>query len=498
MIRLRSTWTRSTGVAFALGRRALCALPTTLLLFSPACSRPLLVDPEPERMLPTEQNAGERDATGHRVVICGHLYSLYSRNKIQDPNELVYSERYLKAFAAELALLNPDATYFLGDSVRFSKAAEWALLARTFDEVPGAKVWVAGNHEVKDFETFRAAGGVHNSSMVVGRSKFITLDAKIIFEAEDLAFIERELADWEDFESVFIMMHLFPFRGDIVDPDTDPYQSYSNGSTWNADVLPIIAGKVKYVFTGDYFSRHVGRFVQQYKEHEIHYIRNAFLFRRGRSDDSTGDGPMTYLVLDIDENGSLSMTPRVLPIDLRDTWYRNFGLSADGPAYEEKEEEHAIKPDWRRYPFKCGLSVGFPAHWKVLRGKGDLMYTAWQYRDKLGIRARMFSYANTANWTEDEFREQLIAVAEKDRDAPLNIEREGKLELDDGLTVHWTLSESFTGEESTLSLNCYFLGKNRCFLLVCSTEDALPDYRSKLESLVEMFDLCRQLQFEPL
>ena len=493
-----SHWVDSVGASYLAGLRALCAALAALLLAAPAHPQTLRSNPELATEASFEVEAETDDAVGHRVVICGHLYSLYSRNKIQDPRTLIYSERYLKTFANELDALNPDVTFFLGDSVRYAKKAEWDLLARNFKDVPGKKIWVAGNHEVKGFESFREAGGVHNSSLILGRNKFIILDTKTVFEEEDLAFIEREVKDWEEYDNVFIMMHLFLIKNEVPEPGVDPYLAYSGGSNWNSSVLPLIAGKVKYIFAGDYYPKHAGRFVQRYKEHEVHYIRNAFLFRRGRGDDVTGDGPMIYLVLDFDASGKFSITPKLLPVDLRDTWYRNFGLNSDAPAYEEFEEKRTQKPEWRRLPFKHGLTIGLPRSWRMNRGKGDLMYTAWQYRNELGIRSQLFSYINSQGWNEEEFKKQLFSVAEKDRTEPLNIEREGKFQLDDGLNVNWAISESFTGEESTLSLNCYFMRKNRCFLVVYSTKEVLPDYRANLEVLVMMFDLCRQFQFAPL
>ena len=476
---------------------AACSGLLLFILATPLSSQSFRIDPATGDGAAAKVSLDDSEKVAHRIVICGHLYSLYSRNKLQDPNELIYSERYLRTFATELTKLAPDATFFLGDSTRYSKRAEWDLLGRVFKSVPGEKVWVAGNHEVKDFKAFEDFGGVHNASYVIGRNKFVTLDSKTVFGAEDLAFIAREMEDAEDYDNVFIMMHLFLFGNEEIKPGTDPYEAYDVGTNWETDVVPLIAGKVSYIFMGDYFPGQVGRFVQRYKEHELHYIRNAFLFRRGRGNEITGDGPMMYLVLEINEAGAFSLVPKLLPVDLKDTWYRYFGLNSEAPAYEDYEEQNEITPEWRRVPVRQKLSVGFPRSWRVTLGQGEELYTAWQYRNELGIRAKMYEYSNAKDWTPEEYRAALIAQVETNRGEPLQIEREGRFDLVDGPTVNWTISESFTAEASSLSLNCYFLHEKRAYLVVYSTDEVLPDYRAKLEALLMMFQLSQQHRFKP-
>ena len=288
--------------------------------------------------------------------MCGHLYSLYVPTKNERTKPIIGWETPIRSFAAEVERIAPEAMFFLGDNTRFSVDEEWIFLQSIFASVDTPKIFAPGNHEYRDISVFQKYGGLINRSVIIGRNKYIVIDAKSILARSDIDFIEREVADYEDYDNVFIMMHLFLpvrlaprkevgadgtvhyFRKQEPQEEIDPYSPYSGVSNWSFEVVPLIAGKVKYVFVGDHQPLHTVRLVQDYGEHQIEYIRNGFRFGRGNAVDSTGDGPMVFLELRF-EGASFSIIPRAVPLDLKDPWYQDFRKTSDVPDIQEPTQK---------------------------------------------------------------------------------------------------------------------------------------------------------------
>ncbi len=275
----------------------------------------------------------------HSVVICGHLHSLFTPSKTSEIQRAIGWTQPLESFVIGLQDLQPEAMFLLGDTTRFASAEEWELVQQNLALVPGAKHYLAGNHEHRvagnpqdlDTKPFLQRGGKINAAVIIHRNKYLLLDAKTYMEPEDLAFLRRELADHKNYDNVFVLMHYYilptlpaPSPGEAPGEGIDPLDPYAKTSNWNSEVVPLLAGRVRYVFCGDYYEQACHRAVQKVGDEEIHYIINSFGFGRGKGDKETGDGPQIYLQLRFDQKG-LSIIPRALPLDVRHPWYRAFG-----------------------------------------------------------------------------------------------------------------------------------------------------------------------------
>ena len=260
-------------------------------------------------------------SSDHSVVVAGHLYSLFAASAQEGRDEIRW-QAPIEALARDLNRIGPEAVFFLGDSTHDSGDDEWDFIERKFANVEADLYFLAGNHEYGDIDRFVARGGKRNEAVVVRDNKYLLLDAKTIFEPADLAFIERELADHADYRHVFVLMHypLAAYR--VPEGEVDPYRPYSGVSNWNQDVVPLLAGKVRYVFCGDLWPR-VHRAVQEVGDHEIHYVLNSFGFGRGAGMEDSGAGLMPFLELRF-EGDDFSIVPQAVTLDVRHPWYRYF------------------------------------------------------------------------------------------------------------------------------------------------------------------------------
>jgi hypothetical protein len=336
------------------------ALLLPLLTLLPACGAS-----------PPAQPAGDDDS--YSVVLAGHLYSLYVATKTERRDPVIGFRSPVQAFAEELARIDPRRVFLLGDSVRYGFEEEWTFLEESLAELGERVVFVPGNHEYRDFEAFRRHGGVANETFVIGRNKFVVLDARTWMTEADLAFIEGAVADHERYDHVFVLTHLFmapwPLPAGGEDPGTGGRMSVVRESNWTRDVLPLIAGKVDAVFCGDTHDYHVRNVVQEHPDGDVTYVLNGFRFGRGHDADQSGDGPMLFLELRFSGSG-YEIVPRAVPLDARAPWYRHF----------QRLPEDEAAP-WQRHRLgDSGITIALPGEWSVAPATGgpELRAVLWE------------------------------------------------------------------------------------------------------------------------
>jgi len=333
-----------------------------LSLFVPGASMPLASQAAP--ISPQADHADE----GVKIVIAGHLYSLFVQTKTESPDPLIGWRAPLRTFVEDVSRSRPDAVFLLGDSVRYGKPDEWAFVRKTLMPIWDRTNLIPGNHEYRKIDAFKALGGQINKSIVVGGSKFVLLDCKMVFEAHDLEFIRQEMLDASEYDHVFILMHyllaLWPVP-DVPLEQVDPYEEYTRKSNWNRDVVPLIAGKVDAVFTGDFVDNQIQTHTQDLGALSVLYVSSSFRFGRGRRLSERGDGPMTYLELRI-KGTDFEIKPRIVGLDVRDPWYQVPFKPAPN-----KSLPPIPGVTKRRYPLgKTGLSLELSFEWDVKPSKG--------------------------------------------------------------------------------------------------------------------------------
>lgn len=396
----------------------------------------------------------------YSVVVSGHLYSLYVRNKTMIRDEPIFDEGVLETFAGELGEIAPKATFFLGDNTRFAFDEEWEMLNRVFVNVGGQKVFAAGNHDHRDIQKLEANGGVRNKSIVIGRNKFVVLDSKTIFNQSDLEFIEREVVDHESYDNVFVMMHFVLAGAGYPEGEIDPYAQFKNQSNWNRDVVPLIAGKVDYVFTGDYYPRHVGRMVQHVGEHEINYVRNSFMFRRGLEDNQTGDGPMIYLELRF-EGSDFSIVPHALAVDVKSDWFEDLnvlGRFKEGYIYETGQ----FKSDWNKHLVEDAFTLPLPDRWNVQIDDAEAVLRVTDESNSIDLSVYQYDFTQPTSFAQ--LGESLVEEATGSNGRELTIEERGRINIH-GIQAVWTISELFRDTETKSGLNLWFLHKGVGYLI---------------------------------
>ena len=317
------------------------------------------------------------------VILAGHLYSLYTRNRSEKNGPDILTDRWLRLFAREVNERNPDALFLLGDLTRFSQEEEWDLIDRALKPIKAATYRLPGNHDLRQPANFTKHGGTGNRAVNIGSCKFILLDNKAVLEAEDLAFLDLELAAGESFAHTFVLMHYCMINWNDAHPEQDPREPYPGVSNWNRDVVPRLAGRVSWVFCGDHTPGGPTRYVQEYRGEKIHYIMASFVFRRGETDDVNGEGPNIYLELTV-RGDDVEILPRILPIPVTDPWYRNFNL-----------EEH-----WALTSV-AGAWVWLPPGWTRQSSAGE---DAFSFRDGsgaaslTGVRVPLAPGQDLASW----------------------------------------------------------------------------------------------------
>ncbi|MDF1800179.1 MAG: hypothetical protein P1V81_13450 [Planctomycetota bacterium] len=266
--------------------------------------------------------AVEEDA--YSIAIGGHLYSLYVQYKKELPEPAIGWTTPMEALADELEAIDPELVFFLGDNTRYGRDVEWDFLEDSFAPLWPRIRWGMGNHELRKLEAFREHGGLINEVLVHRGSKFLLLDCKTVLEEHDLEFLRTELADADEYDHVFVLMHYALTGLQPPDPEAevDPYEAYTRRSNWDRDVVPILAGKVDAVICGDHNDQGISSYVQELGALELQYVMVGFRFGRGDTVDARGDGPMLFLELRFDGD-DFEMLPRSVPLDARDPWYQN-------------------------------------------------------------------------------------------------------------------------------------------------------------------------------
>ncbi len=273
-----------------------------------------------------------------RVILAGHLYSLYTSDRSEAKGPGILTSKWIELFAQEVDESHSDALFLLGDTTRFSTEEEWQLVNKAFEGMKTPAYRIAGNHDYRNVDAFRQHGGLGNSALVIKGCKFILLDNKCVLEKDDLEFLDRELRDAKSFRQVFVLTHYNMINWNESQPGQDPHESYPGVSNWNKDVVPKLAGVVDYVICGDHTPGGPKRFEQEYEGKKIHYIMTSFVFRRGETEQSNGEGINVYLELTVNDEG-VHILPRALAIPLTDSWYRDFNVT-------ESWKVHGVDGAW--------------------------------------------------------------------------------------------------------------------------------------------------------
>ncbi len=329
----------------------------------------------------------EEESEDLHVIMAGHLYSLYTKNRSEAEGPGILTADWLHLFASEIEKTEPDAVFLLGDITRFSTEEEWQLVDEALGGVSSAIYRVPGNHDYRNVENFRRHGGLGNSVAIIKGCKFITLDNKCVLEKKDLAFLDRELADAKEYRHVFVATHYCMINWSDAQPGQDPHEPYPGVSNWNKEVVPRLAGVVDYVFCGDHSPGGPTRYEQTYDGKTINYIMTSFVFRRGETDETNGEGINVYLEL-IVRGEDVQILPRALPIPITDSWYRNFSVIKTWTL-------HSVPDAW----------VWTPASWKLV-GKGAA--SGFEFSDGPGgfqltvSREKLTTKIDYSQWREEK------------------------------------------------------------------------------------------------
>jgi hypothetical protein len=255
-----------------------------------------------------------------RIVVAGHIYSLGVANHREDESAALLDDRWLEAFADDVAEREPAAVFLLGDSTRDGSEEEWARLDRIFARLPERPFYLAGNHDLRQAANFDRRGGLRNAIREIEGRRFITLDNKCIYESHDLDFLRDALRVPEGRALPIVLMHYCMIDWRDAQPGQDPREDYPGVSNWNREVAPLLAGKVACVICGDHQISSPRRRTQEFAAGRIDYILSSFVFRRGRNEDRAGEGPNLYLELLLDGD-ALRILPRAVPVPVLDDWY---------------------------------------------------------------------------------------------------------------------------------------------------------------------------------
>ncbi|MCA8975155.1 MAG: hypothetical protein KDC98_10555 [Planctomycetes bacterium] len=248
-----------------------------------------------------------------RMALWGHAYSMHIDNH---DDGRIETEELISAFVDELNRLEFDHVFALGDHVfEPSSADEWAIVKKHFTRIHAQLHMIRGNHErIEKLPVLEElAGDVRNNQVVIGRNRFVLFGYREVYSPDDLAYLDRAFTPSADVANTFFLTHLMSYRYRPVSecpPGVDPNKPYGGYSNWNTDVLPLLDGRVKYVFFGDIYKRLAGHCVAP---NGTYYITTGFMFR--------GERPLAYLDLHFRGDELIRAIPRTVPIDLRNGWY---------------------------------------------------------------------------------------------------------------------------------------------------------------------------------
>jgi hypothetical protein len=337
----------------------------------------------------------------HSVLIASHLYSLADPGRTpQRPARLAWSGA-LEAFGQEVERIDPAQLFLLGDNTRNARDEEWALVERVLEPLGERVQFAAGNHDSNHLATFAKHDGVRQGVKLVGPNKYIQLDCVKVFDAEALEFIKRELADVEQYEHVFVLMHYFLAGWDEFSAGGDPNLPLAPGqdpnsaarqTNWKRDVLPLLAGKVDAVFVGDYRPGHVRSMRQDYRGESLLYVLNSFGFGYDEGIGEASDGPLIFVELRFEGEG-FSILPRAVPLDLRHGYY----------GFSPRMEIRPLLLDWAQLDYgdaESGVALKLGYQWKAKAGPLEQL-RAW-VADPLSDGKLTFSVSSIPLAGQDE------------------------------------------------------------------------------------------------
>lgn len=279
------------------------------------------------RDLSIESSQVHGENPNRTYIIAGHFYSLYNHERGHDLNYL--GDSLVRLFVEEVKRSNCKAVFLLGDTICSHSVkeslnkppypTEWDFIFSIFGGIVSKTYFAPGNHDMSSRALYLDRIGYTRKVLVLGRDKFVILPCVNWFNDKDLRFIENAVRGEEEIDNVFIMMHyrLYSYRYEDYDKSIDIDAPYKHGiSNWNRDVVPLIKGKVKYIFCGDLLSKtNPATDYTCYKDDKngIYYLNTSFNF--------LGKGSPTYLKLRVAPGGEVSIVPCILPVDALSAWY---------------------------------------------------------------------------------------------------------------------------------------------------------------------------------
>ena len=390
-----------------------------------------------------------------RVVLAGHLYSLYAEKKPAGASPGPFRDQALRLFAAQAKAINPQALFLLGDTTQFSSEKEWQKVESAL--APLGIPWhlIPGNHDLRHQENFYNHKGLKNAAIQLGRCKFVALDNKCVYDQSDLDFLDRELQATKGIDHVFVLMHYCMITWDEAPLGQDPREEYPGVSNWNRDVVPRLAGKVEYVFCGDHEPGGPTRLVQHVGRKTIQYVKSSFVFSRA---EAQREGLQTFLELIVDGD-DIKIVPHILPLPLGDAWY------------EEKHKDET----WRFHDTEQAF-LWLPPHWQKSQSSPSDGSSAFTTKEGASILLRQEK--GVLKDKREEKAQALLAVHPK-----LQRVTQGQLQVWQE-KARWELIQLDPDDQSTLRFYCSFASEGEIWLFESRPGRDTAYYRAWLKDMV--------------
>jgi len=270
----------------------------------------------------------QRKGAIQKMATWGHAYALHIDNH---KDGKITDSRLLAALVDDLNRREIEHAFALGDHVFDPRSEEeWRLVEKELRRFEGSLHYTRGNHEwfpkLPIYDRMREPLE-QNYTMVepldvktvgkavdIGPSRFILFDYRNFYSERDIEFLEHALEGYDQRKATYFMTHLLSFTRRSINeaPDgVDLFKPYAPFSNFNDDIAPLLNQRVDYAMFGDICGQLARHYVAP---NGTYYLCNGFTFQ--------GDTPMVYLELQFIEGELYRAIPRIVPVDLRDKWYR--------------------------------------------------------------------------------------------------------------------------------------------------------------------------------
>lgn len=274
-------------------------------------------------------------APPHRtVIVYGSGASLFAnRGRAGAPA----SEHSWQAFVEAITRSGATHVFALGDHALPGCVPQWEASQRHLARTGAERHLLRGDFDHWELPGYDASGGgAANHCVDVGKNRFVLLDDRPRWTADDLRFVDSACAPTAERANTFVLTHARAFQLD----DTK--------SNWNRDVVPLLKKHgVRYVFCGEaneaLLSVHV--VPRRAAQPELFYFCPGF-------QDGGYRGPGIYAELQFRGDELIGIVPRAIPLDVRDPWFHFHGGSWNN---------NATRPafgDWRAAPEASGPHAG--------------------------------------------------------------------------------------------------------------------------------------------